>query len=138
MPRTATDTVEEVPHPVRQLVVLLLALCHEYLDHHVYSAAEEVEPHVMQKVRLVVSSVSTLVKANSKMSSWSALLGGTRQLLLLLDEVNGIAFEEAAACMTEFDLAISGGDENQVPTEQFLEDLRHWEMVSFAEPFWTQ
>ena len=35
-----------------------------------------------------------------------------------LDEVNSTAFEEATGCMTEFDLAILGGDENQVVQEQ--------------------
>ena len=34
--------------------------------------------------------------------------------MLLLDEVNGIAMEELAACLTELNLAIAGSDENQV------------------------
>ena len=39
-------------------------------------------------------------------------------LFLLLYEVNGIAMEELAACLTEFNLAITGNDENQVAIDQ--------------------
>lgn len=76
-PSTDTDIREGKPHPVRKLVVLLYALRHECSDRHVlYSAAEKVEPTVLQKVRIFVSSVSTLLKANSKMSPRAVFLGG--------------------------------------------------------------
>ena len=118
MPSTATGILEGMPDPVRKLALLLYALRHEYLGRHVYSAAEKVEPMLLQKVRTIVSSVSTLLKAKSKMSPWAVLLGEDRHLLLLLDEANGIAMEELAACLTEFNLAIAGGDENQVAIDQ--------------------
>ena len=94
--------------PIRELLVFLLALRHEYLDEHVYSACEKMEAKVLDKVRCVVSSVSTLLKANGCASSWSAFLRKTRKLLLILDEINSTAFEEATGAMTKFDLVVCG------------------------------
>ena len=48
------------------------------------------------------------------MSPWAVLLGGDRLRLLVLDEVSGIAMEELAACLTDFNLAIAGGAEDRV------------------------
>ena len=76
------------------------------------------EAKELDKVRCVVSSVSTLLKANGCVSSWSSFLCEARRTLLLLDEINSTPLEEATGCMTEFDLAICGGDENQVVKEQ--------------------
>ena len=104
--------------PVRQLLVLLLALRHEYLDEHVYGQCEKAESLVIDKVRGVVSSVSTLLKVNGCASPWSCFFGESRRLVLLLDEVNSSAFEEATGCLTEFDLLVCAGDGNQVVQEQ--------------------
>jgi hypothetical protein len=116
--RALSSTTDGSAGPVRELILLLLALRHEYLDRVIYGLCAALEPTAMEAVRCVVSSGSTLRKINGAMSSWSAMFGSHRKFLLIIDEVPGFASEEIAACLTEFDMVVLGGDKTQFNKEQ--------------------
>ena len=61
--------------PIRELLLFLLTLRHEYLDEHVYSACEKMKAKGLDTVNDVVSSVSTLLERRLGLRSYARQAG---------------------------------------------------------------
>jgi hypothetical protein len=81
LPLLATDSTSGSHDKVRELILWLLAVRHEYLDLHIYSQCAQLEPLVMQKVKVLVLSASMLNKLNAGMSSWCEWFAACRRFI---------------------------------------------------------
>ena len=109
-----------------QWTTLLLSERHLYVDGEVYSAITARMQEACNRLRVVVSTSSQLIKINGRVSFWTAWLAPHKRRVLVQDEFQLESAEEAAASVAPFDCLVAAGDVKQAPWNEHQQiSLRH-------------
>ena len=117
---------------IRELLLLTLALRHEFLDDFVYNLCNEKQEAVMRNVSLLISTDTMLRKLQGGSSFPAAWLKASKRGLLLIDELPSQSFEEVAATLPGFELVVVAGDRPQ--PHAGAEAAQHCREVAVGRP----
>ena len=93
-----------------QWLTWLLSERHLYVDAVVYAAISGRMRTACQRLRVVVSTSSQLIKVNGGVSYWAAFLAEHWRLLLLQDEFQLLSMEDVSASVAPFHAVVLLGD----------------------------